>query len=160
MPSHTHTCHQCTLDSSQLIPTSLCPHLNTCRAHTLTGSIRHRGHPGTRFSVHTAQHRNSCPNPQMHTFPKSPCLQSPHSSWSLHLVSALLVADSWLREGPCLGPGPPCRLLINAFSPADCSAHPTPNHWLVHPLFLHLSLGKVALYTPAQHLWLPQLLPT
>ena len=154
MPSHMHTSHQCTLDSSQLIPTSLCPRLNTCRAHTLTGSIRHRGHPGTRFSVHTAH--QFLPKP---TNAHIPQITMPAES-TFFLVSALLVADSWLREGPCLGPGPPCRLLINAFSPVDCSAHSTPNHWLVHPLFLHLSLGKVALYTPAQHLWLPQLLPT
>lgn len=51
--------------------------------HTLTESICHHGHPGTHVSQCT-QHTDSCPHPQMHTLPKSPCLQSPHSSWLLH----------------------------------------------------------------------------
>lgn len=61
-------------------------------------------------------------------------------------------------------PGSPCRLLINAFSPADCSVLSTPNHWLVHPLFLHLPVpwedGFVyPCSTPVASLALTHLLP-
>ena len=68
-------------------PSSPCPRLNTYRAHTFPGSIRHHGHPGTHVSQCT-QHTHSSPCPQVHTtLPTSPCLHRDHVLLSSHIAS-------------------------------------------------------------------------
>lgn len=86
----THYSRQCTPRTHLSLSPPLCPGLNTCRAHTRAGSIRHRGHPGTpRYMfAYTA-------TPILAHIHK--CTHSPnHHACRVHILLGPCIAGSWI----------------------------------------------------------------
>ena len=97
-PPHVHTSNHHTADTSQHVPSSLCPCVNTYRLHTLTMSTHFTTDARyTQVSVYIAYSFFT-----MCTDAHSWCHYICTDTTSFQ-VPTLPEADSWLREGVCLG---------------------------------------------------------